>query len=963
MALIKVFLTKQLLIKSSAMETNVTKFLAVRWRVIIFFLFIASFAAGQNVPELMYYKFDVAGDQTNYASSPVGTNPALLVGLTTGSTGEFGTALVGNGGVSTTNNLNTGWATNLPNTGWTISFWLNNFPATSATTYYYFGDVNAASFRCFTGGVAGNGNLWVRGGGLTDTPINAIPSTPTVIHIVYTGSALLIYINGVYNSQVAQPSVTISGAGPFNVGGYDGSNSFSAGTLMDEWRLYNRALSAAEITATWNQPLPLGGPPICVTQAATGVTTTSATLNGTVNANGYSTTTSFKWGLTAAYGNIAAGAPLTITGNTAISITANLSGLLPGNTYHYCVCGVNSAGNNCGNDMTFTTPPVLPVVTTVAASPVFGSTATMNGTVNAGGASTAVTFEYGPTIAYGSTVTGVPATVTGNTTTPVSAVASGLSTNTLYHFRAKGVNSVGTVNGADMTFTTLNCNSPANPGAITGPANVCCGAYGVVYSVAAITYATGYIWTLPTGCVITSGNNTNVITVNFGCTSGNVTVTGSNSACGNGPTSTLAVTVGQVPVPTITGQSNLCVNSGYFDYYTQAGQSNYTWTISSGGTISSGAGTNHIIVTWNTAGAQTLSVNYTNSSGCSAANPTVLQVTVNPVPNAAGAISGTSSVCAGASGVAYSVGAVTNATSYVWTLPAGASVASGAGTNSITVDFSPTAVSGNILVAGNNACGNGPNSPAFPVTVSQGPGAAGAITGQASVCQGDNASYYITAVPNATGYTWSVPAGATIISGDNTIFIEVAFGNSASSGNVSVVPDNACGSGSASPNFAVTVNTTPPVPVITQNGSVLSSNAASGNQWYRNLVLIPGATYQHITPTEYGVYTDNVTLNGCASGMSNSIYYIPTGVGDNTASTLTVYPNPSDGQLTVEIPSTITGNYDILVFNSIGLKTMELKNLSGTLPRTLDLRPVKPGVYLVELQSTSTRLVTRIVIN
>jgi len=97
--------------------------------------------------------------------------------------------------------------------------------------------------------------------------------------------------------------------------------------------------------------------------------------------------------------------------------------------------------------------------------------------------------------------------------------------------------------------------------------------------------------------------------------------------------------------------------------------------------------------------------------------------------------------------------------------------------------------------------------------------------------------------------------------------------------------------------------------------------------------------------------------------MSNSIYYIPTGVGDNKASTLTVYPNPSDGQLTVEIPSTITGNYDILVFNSIGLKTMELKNLSGTLPRTLDLRPVKPGVYLVELQSTSTRLVTRIVIN
>jgi len=943
------------------MKTNFTKLLAGRWQILICLLLFTSWATGQNVPEWMYFKFDAAGSQTNYASAPVGTNPAPVTGLTIGGTGQFGTALVGN--YVANNYMSTGWVTNLPNTGWTISMWVNNISNGNGSPNYLFGDINATSFRCFSDGAAGANNIIIRGGGLNDCIVTAGGPGPNVITFVYTGTSIKWFKNGVLGGTTTEPTVAITGAGPFLIGSYSTSAGMPSGGLMDEFRLYNRALSDAEIASTWNQPLPLGGPPIMTTSAATGVTTTTATLNGTANANGYSTTVIFKYGLTTAYGSTIAGIPGTVTGNTATTVTAAVSGLLPGNTYHYCTSGTNSAGSTDGNDMTFITPPILPVVITVAASPVFGSTATLNGTVNAGGASTAVTFEYGTTTAYGSTVAGVPASVTGNTTTPVTGAATSLTTNTLYHFRAKGVNSVGTAYGADMTFTTLNCNSPGNPGAITGPANVCCGNTGIVYSVAAITYATGYNWTLPSGCTITSGNNTNSITVNFGCTSGNVTVTGTNATCGVGPTSTLAVTVGQVPVPTITGQSNLCVNSGYFDYSTQAGQSNYIWTISSGGTISSGAGTNHIVVTWNTAGAQTLSVNYTNTSGCSAANPTVLQVTVNPVPNAAGAITGTSAVCTGASGIAYSVGSVPNATSYVWTLPTGASIASGAGTNSITVNFSPTAVSGNILVAGNNACGNGPNSPAFPVTVSQVPGAAGTITGVASVCQGNTASYYIAAVPNATGYNWSVPPGATIISGDNTIFIEVAFSSSASSGNISVVPSNVCGNGTASPNFPVTVNSTPPAPVITLAGSVISSNAASGNQWYRNLTLIPGATYQQITPTEYGVYTDEVTLNGCASGMSNSIYYLPTGIGDNKATNLTVYPNPSDGSFTVEIPSTLSGNYDIRVFNAIGLKTMELKNLSGTLPRTIDLRPVKSGVYLIELQSSSTHLVTRIVVN
>ena len=60
---------------------------------------------------------------------------------------------------------------------------------------------------------------------------------------------------------------------------------------------------------------------------------------------------------------------------------------------------------------------------------------------------------------------------------------------------------------------------------------------------------------------------------------------------------------------------------------------------------------------------------------------------------------------------------MTNATGYVWILPAGATIASGINTHEITVDFDMNAVSGNISVYGTNQCGSGIQSPGFPVTI------------------------------------------------------------------------------------------------------------------------------------------------------------------------------------------------------------------------------------------------------
>ena len=505
----------------------------------------------------------------------------------------------------------------------------------------------------------------------------------------------------------------------------------------------------------------------------------------------------------------------------------------------------------------------------------------------------------------------------------------------------------------------------------SGPSPACSNYPGLVYSTQA--GMTGYVWNISAGGQITGGTGTNSVTVTWIATGAqNISVNYSNAnGCTAAAPVVYPVTVNSGAAPTITGTNSLCVNSGYYNYTTEAGMSAYNWTISAGGIINYGGGTNVITVTWTTSGAQWVRVNYTNPGGCSAVNPTQFNVTVNPLPAAAGSITGTATVCGGTTGVAYSVAAVTGATSYVWNLPAGATIASGAGTNAITVNFAGNASSGNITVYANNICGNGATSPPFAVIVNALPADAGTITGSASVCEGATGVVYtVPAIAGATGYTWTVPAGVTVVSGGNTNAITVDFGAGAVSGNITVLGTNSCGNGTVSPNFAVTVNAVPAAPVVNNTGTTLHSSVATGNQWYFSVTQtgtgapIAGATAQDYTATQDGWYWSIVTVSGCASAESNRVHILTTGVDTHSSSAINVYPVPNDGRFNVSIMAS-NETFSISVYNSLGVKIYEETkvDVNGTLQKVIDLRPVPNGVYSVIFENSQNQVVKKIIVN
>ena len=179
----------------------------------------------------------------------------------------------------------------------------------------------------------------------------------------------------------------------------------------------------------------------------------------------------FEYGSTTGYGNTVTAAPNPVTGTSNTPVSAGITGLIPGSVYHYRLKAVNCGGTKYGDDQIINTGCTEPAATTNAATNIGSTTATLNGTVDANNFSTTVTFEYGLTTGYGSTITASQSPVAGTSNTAVGAGITRLIPNSVYHFRVKAVNCGGTINGTDRTFNTLCLAPTATTGAYSVSSN------------------------------------------------------------------------------------------------------------------------------------------------------------------------------------------------------------------------------------------------------------------------------------------------------------------------------------------------------------------------------------------------------------------------------------------------------------------------------------------------------------
>jgi ELWxxDGT repeat protein len=451
--------------------------------------------------------------------------------------------------------------------------------------------------------------------------------------------------------------------------------------------------------------------------------------------------------------------------------------------------------------------------------------------------------------------------------------------------------------------TSLGCSrqvsfavtvNPLPTPSITGGNSVCRNSTQA-YSVTNVSGNT-YSWVVTNG-TIQSGQGTNAISVLWASTaSGTVQVTETTTATTCSQVASLNVTLNAAPTPTITGPATACTSTTVNRTYAVAAAAGNTfaWTVSSGGTIQSGQGTNSINVRWTTAGNENVSLTQTNASACATTLNYAVLVNQSPSP----IITGNNSICRSSSQT-YSV--VNNAgNTYNWTV-SGGTIASGQGTNQISVNWGAgSAGTVNVTETTPSTCAT-----LTSLSITLNPLPTPVITGTNVPCASSQQTYSV--VNNAGNtYNWVV-TGGTISAGQSTNQITVDWGV-AGVGNVQATETTTVGCATTA-NRAVTIRPLPN-PIITGNTTVCVS---PNNQTY-SVTAVGGNAYSWsvINGTIVGSSTNatvNVQWTNAGTGRVNITQTInATGCNNQTFVDVNINPLPAP---------TISGNNTVCA-NSTG---------------------------------------------
>ena len=448
----------------------------------------------------------------------------------------------------------------------------------------------------------------------------------------------------------------------------------------------------------------------------------------------------------------------------------------------------------------------------------------------------------------------------------------------------------------------------------------------------------------------------------------------SNALCATGnPAASNIVTmaINPRPVPVISGMQSVCAGSTSLIYSTATGMSNYSWSVSSGGSIVTTSQSN-VIVNWNTSGNQWVSVNYTNVNGCTAVVPTQYNVTVIPIP--VPTLTGDITSCVGATGVVYTTESGKN--NYSWTISPGGTKTSGgsSSSNMVTVTWN-TAGAQWVKVSYRNLTCPAVSPTNLDVTVNT-PVTVGVFIGASAnpVAAGTEVTY--TAIPVNEGtspmYQWKVN-GSEVVGATNSIYSYVPINNDQV---VCIMTSSAsCVTGNpATSNPIVMI-----VNGITNNLTVQNVTVSNGqSECYNALdtITVAGGVTIFIVETggsatfiagksifyNPGTRVDNgghmlgkIAPSGpfCGDGMP-LVAANPTGQEETTINPIaetffSIYPNPTSGNFTlIQTGSKQYGNIQVEICSMRGERIMK-EIMIGEKRHEFIMADVPTGLYFVKI--------------
>ena len=176
-------------------------------------------------------------------------------------------------------------------TGLTLEAWLNPTSVTSWRTVVLKEGVGELAYALYANDDGAQPILSVHFGGTTtiaSSPSRLAVNTWSHLAATYDGVTERLFVNGVQVGTQARTGAIDVTAGRLMIGGNSLWNEFFAGTI-DDLRIYNRALSAAEIQADMNTPVTTApvpdttAPTVALTAPANGATV-AATVSVTATA-------------------------------------------------------------------------------------------------------------------------------------------------------------------------------------------------------------------------------------------------------------------------------------------------------------------------------------------------------------------------------------------------------------------------------------------------------------------------------------------------------------------------------------------------------------------------------------------------------------------------------------------------------------------------------------------------------